>query len=69
MSNNAALQSEKQEIDNLIKKGYVMTSSKGTFDGDVVVFENKMTFEKKTLLLTHPDSRKYFATLYIQQYK
>lgn len=69
MSNNVALQSEKQEMDDLMKKGYIMTSSKGTLDGDVVVFEHKTTSDKKTLLLTHPDSRKYFATLYIQQQK
>ncbi len=66
MSNNHVSQKEKFEIDDLIKKGYIMISSKGTLDGDVVEFSNRKTSDKRTILLTDPDSRKYFAALYIK---
>ncbi|MBT2214565.1 hypothetical protein KK120_01830 [Virgibacillus dakarensis] len=69
MSSYDAFLSEKRQVDDLVKKGYIMTASKGTLDGDVVEFENKMTSDKKTIRLTHPDSRKYFTTLYIKQQK
>lgn len=60
---------EKLQVDGLVKKGYIMTGSKGTLDGDMVEFENKTTSDKKTILLTNPDSRKYFTTMYIKQQK
>ncbi|WP_077328755.1 hypothetical protein [Virgibacillus siamensis] len=67
MASYDAFLSEKREVDDLLKSGYTITGSKGTLDGDVVEFENQMTFDKKTIRLTSPDSRKYFATLYIKQ--
>lgn len=69
MSSYDAFLSEKRQVDDLVKKGYIMTASKGTLDGDVVEFENKTTSDKKTLLLTNPDSRKYYTSLYIKQQK
>lgn len=60
---------EKNQVDELIKNGYIITGSRGTLDGDVVEFENKMTSDKKTMLLTNPDSRKYFAIRCIKQQK
>lgn len=62
-----AFQTEKLQVDDLMENGYIMTGSKGTLDGDVVEFNHKTTFDKKTVLLTSPDSRKYFATLFIKQ--
>ncbi|MBY7144439.1 hypothetical protein KFZ56_15555 [Virgibacillus sp. NKC19-3] len=62
-----AYQSEKRQVDNLVKEGYIITGSKGTLDGDVVDFEHKKTSDKKSIRLTSPDSRKYFATMYIKQ--
>ncbi|UJL47447.1 hypothetical protein KFZ58_06075 [Virgibacillus sp. NKC19-16] len=67
MSSHVDFLTEKLQVDDLVKKGYIMTGSKGTLDGDVVEFENKTTFDKKTMLLTNPDSRKYYTTLYIKQ--
>ncbi|WP_373895519.1 hypothetical protein [Virgibacillus sp. CBA3643] len=58
---------EKLQVDDLIKKGYIVINSKGTLDGDVVEFENKTTFDKKTIRLTNADARKYYTTLYIEQ--
>lgn len=70
MSNSEAFLSEKLKIDDLFKKGYTITSVKGTLDGDVVEFEHKtLKSGKETILFTNPDSRKYFATLYIKQNK
>ncbi|WP_010531938.1 hypothetical protein [Lentibacillus jeotgali] len=69
MSNYDDFLSEKLQIDELVQNGYTMTGSRGTLDGDVVEFQNKTTSDKKTILLTNPDSRKYFTTLYIKQQK
>jgi len=52
----------------LVKNGYVITGTQGTLDGDIVEFENKAkTSKKETILLTNPDSRKYFTILYMKQ--
>ncbi|MEW9676747.1 hypothetical protein ABRT01_11250 [Lentibacillus sp. L22] len=69
LSTNDAFQSEKFQMDNLLEKGYIISDSKGTLDGDLVEFMHKTTFDKKTILLTNPDSRKYFAILCIKQQK
>lgn len=69
MSNYEAFLAEKLKIDDLFKRGYTITSAQGTLDGDVVEFENKnVTSKKETILLTNPDSRKYFTALYIRRY-
>lgn len=68
MSNYDAFLTEKYQIDDLVKSGYRMTGMQGTLDGDVVEFENKAKISKKeTMLLTNPDSRKYFTILYMKQ--
>ncbi|MBM7600666.1 hypothetical protein JOC34_003077 [Virgibacillus halotolerans] len=68
MSHYEAFLEEKLKIDNLFKRGYTITSVQGTLDGDVVEFEHKtLKPGKETILFTNPDSRKYFATLYIKQ--
>jgi len=68
LSNDDVFLTEKLKIDKLIKGGYIIISTHGTLDGDIVEFENKVKNPKReTMLLTHPDSRKYFTTLYIQQ--
>jgi len=70
MSNYDAFLAEKYQIDDLVKSGYRMTGIQGTLDGDVVEFENKAKMSKKeTMLLTNPDSRKYFTILYMKQQK
>ena len=68
MSNYDVFLTEKLRIDDLVKNGYVITGTQGTLDGDVVEFENKAkTSKKETILLTNPDSRKYFTILYMKQ--
>ncbi|WP_174614547.1 hypothetical protein [Virgibacillus ihumii] len=67
MASYDAYLSEKNQIDDFMEKGYIMTSSTGTLDGDVVEFQHKTTADKKKVRLTSPDSRKYFATLFIKQ--
>ncbi|HLR03584.1 MAG TPA: hypothetical protein VK111_12630 [Virgibacillus sp.] len=68
MSNYDVFLTEKLRIDNLVKNGYVITGTQGTLDGDIVEFENKAkTSKKETILLTTPDSRKYFTILYMKQ--
>lgn len=68
MSNYDVFLSEKLRMDDLVKGGYIITGTQGTLDGDIVEFENKTkTSKKETMLLTNPDSRKYFTTLYIKQ--
>lgn len=69
MFNHTEFLTEKRQVDDLVEKGYVMTGSKGTLDGDIVDFENKVTADHQSLLLTDPDSRKYYVTLYIKQQK
>lgn len=67
MSNYDDFLTEKLKIDDLIKKGYTITRTQGTLDGDVVEFENQNdTTQKETILLRNPDSRKYFTALYIK---
>lgn len=68
MSHDEAFLAEKLKIDDLVERGYTITSVQGTLDGDVVEFEHKtLKSDKETILFTNPDSRKYFATLYIKQ--
>jgi len=68
LSNYDVFLTEKLRIDNLVKNGYVITGTQGTLDGDIVEFENKAkTSKKETILLTNPDSRKYFTILYMKQ--
>ena len=68
MSNYDVFLTEKLRIDNLVKNGYVITGTQGTLDGDIVEFKNKAkTSKKETILLTNPDSRKYFTILYMKQ--
>lgn len=67
MSSYDEFLSEKHLIDDLLNEGYVLTSSKGSLDGDIVEFENKKTSAKKKLLLTTPDARKYYMTEHIKQ--
>jgi len=68
LSNYDVFLTEKLRIDNLVKNGYVITGTQGTLDGDIVEFENKAkTSKKETILLTTPDSRKYFTILYMKQ--
>ncbi|MFD2208223.1 hypothetical protein ACFSMW_00715 [Virgibacillus halophilus] len=67
MSTYDAFLEEKLQVDSLLKQGYTIIGLNGTLDGDVVEFEDKLRADKKTLLLTNPDSRKYFATRYIKQ--
>ena len=68
MSNYDVFLTEKLRIDDLVKNGYVITGTQGTLDGDIVEFENKAkTSKKETILLTNPDSRKYFTILYMKQ--
>lgn len=70
MSNNKTFLAEKLKFDDLIKRGYTITSVQGTLDGDVVEFKHKtLKPDKETILFTNPDSRKYFSTLYIKQLK
>jgi len=68
LSNYDVFLTEKLRIDDLVKNGYVITGTQGTLDEDVVEFENKAkTSKKETILLTNPDSRKYFTILYMKQ--
>jgi len=68
LSNYDVFLTEKLRIDDLVKNGYVITGTQGTLDGDIVEFENKAkTSKKETILLTNPDSRKYFTVLYMKQ--
>lgn len=69
MSSHDDFLSEKLLVDDLLKKGYVLTGSKGTLDGDVVEFENKTMSDNQTLLLTNADARKYYVTQYIKHQK
>lgn len=70
MSNYDVFLTEKLRIDDLVKNGYVITGTQGTLDGDIVEFENKAkTSKKEIILLTTPDSRKYFTILYMKQQK
>lgn len=68
MSSYDIFLNEKLKIDDLVKQGYAITGMEGTLDGDIVEFKNKAKVSKReTMLLTNPDSRKYFTTLYIKQ--
>lgn len=68
MSNYDAFLTEKLQIDDLVKNGYMITGTQGTLDGDVVEFGNKAKMsKKKTILLTNPDSRKYLTILSMKQ--
>ncbi|VEF48994.1 Uncharacterised protein [Bacillus freudenreichii] len=70
MSNYDTFLEEKLKIDGLLNRGYTITGSRGTLDGDVLEFENKaVASDRVTVLLKNPDSRKYFTTLFLKQQK
>ncbi|GIN20866.1 MAG TPA: hypothetical protein DEO65_01540 [Bacillus bacterium] len=68
MSNYDAFLEEKLKIDDLLSRGYTITGTRGTLDGDILEFEKiEMPSDRVTILLKNPDSRKYFTTLYLKQ--
>lgn len=58
---------EKQLIDEFIKNDYKITTITGSLDGERVELEKEGVAEKRTILLSNPDSRKYITTLLIKR--
>lgn len=58
---------EKQLIDEFIKNDYKIITITGSLDGERVELEKEGVAEKRTILLSNPDSRKYITTLLIKR--
>lgn len=60
---------ERNKIDSLMKKGYMIKNVRETLDGAYVDFENQDEEEQFiTLHLMNADTRKYFGSLIIKQF-
>ncbi|NBI27961.1 hypothetical protein [Chengkuizengella marina] len=66
---------EKEKIDALLQRGYKIKNVRENLSGSFVEFElkdiseNRKFENKKTLLVTNADARKYFSSLIIQEKK
>ncbi|MFS1512721.1 hypothetical protein VQL36_09825 [Chengkuizengella sp. SCS-71B] len=75
MSSYKQYQVEKEKIDTLLQRGYKIKNVRENLSGSFVEFELEDSCEinkfqnKKTLLVTNADARKYFSTLIIQEKK
>ncbi|NDI35453.1 hypothetical protein [Chengkuizengella sediminis] len=64
---------EKEKIDTLLQRGYKIKNVRENLSGSFVEFElennceNNKFENKKTLLVTNADARKYFSSLIFQE--
>lgn len=70
MSTHDDFLEEKNKIDSLIERGYVIKKAIEDLDGSHVEFEKKgEKGDKETLHLMNPNSRKYFSSLIFKQHQ
>ncbi|WP_226577059.1 hypothetical protein [Halobacillus litoralis] len=73
MSDHREFEAEREKIDFLLEQGYIIKEVTENMSGAFVGFEytgsdaEKSQYERLHLL--HPDSRKYFSTILVQQQK
>ncbi|MGM9928482.1 MAG: hypothetical protein ACI35P_11090 [Bacillus sp. (in: firmicutes)] len=67
MSEYTQYLSERNDIDGLLQKGYVICSVKEDLNGSVVEFINKETKLKEVLIIKNANARKYFSSMLLQQ--
>lgn len=58
---------EKQKMDDLINKGYIITKVTEDLDGSLVEFRKIGETEKEILRIGNADARKYFSSLIAKQ--
>ncbi|CDQ20966.1 hypothetical protein SAMN05192559_106234 [Halobacillus karajensis] len=73
MSDHREFEAEREKIDFLLEKGYVIKGVTENLSGAFLEFEYKGNEHdqpgKERLHILHPDSRKYFSTILVQQQK
>ncbi|SFJ66873.1 hypothetical protein SAMN04487936_103263 [Halobacillus dabanensis] len=71
MSDHREFEAEREKIDFLLEQGYVIKGVTENLSGAFVEFvyqgNDKEKSEKERLHVLHPDSRKYFSTILVQQ--
>ncbi|WP_028400064.1 hypothetical protein [Ectobacillus panaciterrae] len=68
MSSHTEFLAERDKIDFLIQKGYLIANIRETLDGAFVDFEKQGEAEEpQTLHIMTADARKYFSALLIKQ--
>ncbi|REJ05752.1 hypothetical protein [Halobacillus trueperi] len=73
MSDHREFEAEREKIDFLLEQGYVISGVTENLSGAFVEFQYKGSesdkSEKERLHILHPDTRKYFSTILVQQQK
>lgn len=73
MSDHREFEAEREKIDFLLEQGYIIKGVTENLSGAFLEFEYKGSEEGKSkqesLHILHPDSRKYFSTILVQQQK
>ncbi|MBN9653936.1 hypothetical protein J0K78_06645 [Halobacillus sp. GSS1] len=73
MSDHREFEAEREKIDFLLEQGYVISGVTENLSGAFVEFQYKGNDSDKSgierLHILHPDSRKYFSTILVQQQK
>ncbi|MBX0357066.1 hypothetical protein [Halobacillus sp. Nhm2S1] len=73
MSDHREFEAEREKIDFLLEQGYVISGVTENLSGAFVEFQYKGNesgkSEKERLHILHPDARKYFSTILVQQQK
>ncbi len=71
MSDHREFEAEREKIDFLLEQGYIIKGVTENLSGAFVGFEyqgnDKEKSRKERLQVLHPDSRKYFSTILVQQ--
>lgn len=71
MSDHREFEAEREKIDFLLEQGYIIKGVTENLSGAFVEFEyqgnDKEKSGKERLQVLHPDSRKYFSTILVQQ--
>lgn len=73
MSSYREFEAEREKIDFLLEQGYVISGVTENMSGTFVEFDYQGADperpKQERLHLLHPDSRKYFSTILVQQQK
>lgn len=73
MSDHREFEIEREKIDFLLEQGYIIKGVTENLSGAFVEFEyqgnDNGKSKKERLHVLHPDSRKYFSTILVQQQK
>ncbi|ELK46550.1 hypothetical protein [Halobacillus sp. BAB-2008] len=73
MSSYQEFEAEREKIDFLLEQGYIIKGVTENLDGAFLEFDyqgnDSTRSETERLHILHPDSRKYFSTILVQQQK